>query len=460
MNLIIKNAKIVIPEKIFCADIGIEGEKIVAVKKGLKSGNADIIDASGMFVMPGVIDVHTHFQLKAYNSISNDDFENGTKAAACGGVTTIIDYAIPEKNQSLTETITKRISEAENNVCIDYSLHCQIIHWDNQIKKEIKDVIDSGITSFKIFMPATEGWQVDDAGIYNAIKEVSKYSGIVELHAENGSLINSFIEELRQQNKLGIEFFPNSRPNFVEEEAVSRAINLAKFVNGQIYIVHLSTKEALQEIELAQKKGIKVFAETCPQYLVLDNSKFLLPDGYLYATCPPIKTKKDNIALWKGLSKGIIQVIATDSCTFTKEQKNIYNGDFTRVPYGMPGVETMLSIVYSKGVLDNKISLRKFVELVSTSPAKIFGLYPKKGTIKPGSDADICIFNPDKNVVIDYKNLQTNCDWSPYQGMKLKGWAEITISRGKVVAKAGKFVGTKGHGRFVKRRPVRYDRFF
>ena len=294
----------------------------------------------------------------------------------------------------------------------------------------------------------------DDGMLFQALEETAKYGGHIGVHAESAFVLDMLIERYaKEKEKWGAYAHTLSRPCFTEEEAVIRAIKWAEVTGGQLYIVHMSTGESADAVRAAKERGVRVYAETCPQYLLLDDELFKGENGHLYATCPQIKKPHDNERLWKGLQQGDVQVVATDTCTFTKEQKAAWNGDFRKIPFGMPGVETMIPLMYTEGIGKHGLSLNQFVALVSTNPAKLFGMYPKKGALEVGSDADILIFDPEREVTIHWKDLQTNCDWSPFEGWKLKGYPDVTISRGKIVAREGKFVGEVGHGKFIVRKP-------
>lgn len=455
MDLIIKNVKVVNADRTFSADIGIQSEKIIKIQKNLKTDAAETIDAKGKYVFPGGIDVHVHLNLFFCDTYS-EDWDTGTQAAACGGLTTIIDYAIQTKGKSIAEAIEARKKDADPKVCIDYSLHGGITDWNEHTREEMNHFVSNGIPSFKMFMIyRKEGWMADDGILFQALEETKKNGGIIMVHAESAFVLDMLIERYRlQTSKLGAWGHALSRPCFIEYEAIQRAITWAEVTGGRLYIVHMSTGEGADAVKAGQQRGVKVWAETCPQYLLLTDSVFKKKDGHLYATCPQIKKKHDQERLWKGLKDGEVGILATDTCTFTKKQKDMWEGDFTKIPYGLPGMETLVPAIYTSAVGKKKISLNRFVALTSTNPAKLFGLYPKKGTIAEGSDADIVIFNPDKKLTVDYKKLSTNCDWSPYQGMKLTGYPEVTISRGEVVAKDGKFVGKVGRGKFVPRKPA------
>lgn len=452
LDLIIRNGHVVTGNRQRVCDIGIRGEKVAAVRKRLNAAGAEVIDAGGKYVLPGVVDPHVHFGLHAYDAVTEDDFRSGTEAAACGGVTTIIDYAIPEKDESPWDAVQRREKEAAGKAVIDYSFHAQITSWDEKVRKDVRKLIRWGIPSFKVFMPSTEGWMVDDAGLYELLGEVGRHNGIVEVHAENGPLINHFLSQLEAQNKLSPRFFPRSRPNVVEEEAVTRAITLNRWVGGRLYVVHLTTRQGLEAICRARKGGMDIYAETAPQYLLIDSSCFKKKRGYRFLACPPVKSVKDNEALWKGIKEGMIDCIGTDHCSFSGELKKRAQNDFRRGPYGLPGVETSLSLLFTEGCQKRGVTLQRLVELLSGNPARIFGLYPDKGCIKAGSDADLVLFDPEKTIRLDYRQLATRNDWSPYQGELLTGGPVMTIARGEIVARDGKYVGTEGRGKFLKRK--------
>lgn len=455
-DLIIKNGEVVNASDTFTADIGVSQGKIATISQNL---NADsgvrVVDAEGKYVFPGGIDVHVHLQLPFSGTVSADDFENGTKAAACGGVTTVLDFAIQTKGSSIMEAVEARRAEADSKVCVDYGLHAAITDWNEQTKKEIKNVIDYGIPTFKMFMIyKNEGWMADDGMLFNALEETSKLGGHIGVHAESVDVLDMLIERYaKEKEKWGAYGHTLSRPCYTEEEAIIRAIKWAEATGGQLYIVHMSTGEGADAVQNARQRGVRVYAETCPQYLLLDDEVFKGENGHLYATCPQIKKPHDNERLWQGLMNGDVQIVATDTCTFTTEQKAAWNGDFRKIPFGMPGVETMIPLMYTEGVGKRGFTVNQLVSLVSTNPAKLFGMYPEKGTIAVGSDADLVVFDPDKKVTISAENLQTNCDWSPFEGWKLVGYPAVTISRGEVVAEDGKFVGEVGHGKFLKRKP-------
>jgi dihydropyrimidinase len=455
MDLKITGGRIITAEGSYQADIGINKGKIEAIAQSLPGEAKTAIDANGMLIFPGAIDVHVHFQLPFCGTVSADDFENGTKAAACGGVTSIIDFAIQKKGKTLREAVRARRAEADGKVAIDYSLHAVPTDWNENTRKELRKLAADGITTFKMFMIyAKEGMISDDDALFAGLEETAIFGGMVGVHAESVRVLDMLIARYhnsRDMKRHGAYGHVLSRPNFVEAEAIQRAVAWAEATEGKLYIVHMSTSHGADIISRARRRGVNVYAETCPQYLLLDDSVFSQPNGHLYATCPQIKKKEDADRLWEGLASGDISTVATDTCTFNTKQKAMWQGDFTKIPYGLPGVETLLPLLYSFGVGKKRISESQLVRLLCTNPAKLMGFYPEKGTIAIGSDADLVIFDPEKQVTLSHKNLQTNCDWSPFEGLRLRGYPDTTICRGRIVARKGKFVGKTGYGEFVKR---------
>ena len=454
-DTIIKGGTLVTASDIYQADIGISGDTIKCIGGNLQgNSHCRVIDAGGKYVFPGGIDVHVHLQLPFCGTVSSDDFATGTKAAARGGVTTIIDFALQDAEKGLMAGIEARMEEAKNKVSVDYALHSIITKWSDSVRDEMGDVIDFGVPTFKMFMVyEKEGWQSDDAALYSALVETADNGARICVHAESEKVMSLLIDKyLKDKDKYGAYAHVLSRPNFIEEEAVQRAVKWTEASGGRLYIVHISTGGAADILRDARRKGVNVCGETCPQYLLLDDSVFKDSEkGHLFATCPQIKKKEDSERLWKALTDNELALVSTDTCTFDTRQKAMWNGDFTKIPYGMPGVEVLLPAVYTHGVLAERFNLNNFVELISSNPAKLMGLYPRKGTLAAGSDADIIIVDPKKKKTIDYRELATNCDWSPYQGMEMAGFPDITICRGKVVVEDGAFVGSEGYGKFIKR---------
>ncbi|MFH1724544.1 MAG: dihydropyrimidinase [Elusimicrobiota bacterium] len=455
-DLIVANGTVVTAQETFKADIGVKGERIAALGESLDREGARVIDAKGKTVIPGGIDVHVHLQLPFCGTVSSDDFETGTRAAACGGVTTVIDFAMQGDHDNLMAGVEARMGEAEGKVCVDYSLHSGITGFKRlkDPRRELKRLMDFGVPSHKVFMIyEKEGWQSDDGDFFQALEYAKDIGATICVHAESEKVMSMLIRRyLPSKRKHGAWAHVLSRPNFIETEAVQRALKWSEVTGGHLYVVHLSTGEGAQLFKDAHSRGVNAHTETCAQYLLLDDKVFKdKKRGHLYATCPQIKKKADSERLWKGLADGEISIVSTDTCTFTTKQKAMWKGDFTKIPFGMPGTETLLPAVYTHGCKAGRFSLNHFVSLISTNPAKLMGMYPKKGTIAPGSDADLAVIDPKARRTIDYKKLSTNCDWSPYQGRTLWGFPEYTVSRGEVIVEKGGFTGRPGRGKFVKR---------
>lgn len=458
-DIIIRGGQVVTASETTRADVAIRGEKIVAIgadlAAGSKNGNgAKIIDAKGRYVIPGGIDVHVHLALPFCGTVSSDDYDSGTRAAACGGVTTLIDFAIPYGEETLQEGLDNWRAKAEGKACIDYTFHMAITNWDRQ-HKDIKKIFDQGIPTFKQFMIyEKEGWQSDDAAIYGALETLRDLGGMLLVHAESSRVLDLLIgrhHNSAEMKKHGAYLHTITRPNFVEAEAIERVIHWTRVTGGRSFIVHMSTAEGADLIRQAQQDGVDILAETCVQYLVLDDSVFKKKDGHLYATCPQLKRPADQKRLWDGLREGGVCNVSTDTCTFTTKQKAMWKGDWTKIPMGMPGLETLLPLVYTQGVLKRRLTVNQFVDKCCTSPAKIMGLFPRKGVLSVGSDADVVVFHPKTMRKVDWRKMQTNCDWSPVQGWELAGFAEHTFSRGTQIVNDYQFCGKNGHGKFVPR---------
>ena len=453
-DLVVKGGTVYTASETYQADIGVKGERVTAIGKDLPVDGAEVVNAKGRQVLPGGIDVHVHLELPFSGTVSSDDFESGTRAAACGGVTTVVDFAPLDKEKGLVASIEARKAAADPKVCVDYALHQMLTKWDDKIRKELKKAVDLGVVSFKMFMIyEREGWMADDSMLFSALEESRDLGCVIMVHAESERVMNYLTQRyLAQKEKVGAYGHVLSRPNFIEEEAILRACKWAEATGGYLYVVHMSTGEGADAIKAAQARRVNVNVETCPQYLLLSDEVFKdKKTGHYFATCPQIKKKADNERLWRGLADGEVKVVSTDTCTFTTKQKAMWNGDFTRIPFGLPGVETLMPSVYTHGYKAGRFSLNHFVSLLSTQPARLFGLYPRKGTIAVGSDADFSIIDPKHGRTIDYKDLATNCDWSPFQGMKMHGFPETTISRGTVVVKDYACIAKKGRGKFIKR---------
>jgi len=454
MDMVIRNATLVTHKETFRGEIGIQAGKIAKIGERISEG-VITIDASGKLIFPGIIDAHTHMETPVKGYVSSDDFSTGTKAAAAGGVTTIIDFTIQAKGQSLKESIEERKRQANGRVYIDYALHCNLTDFNVSFLREIPEIIASGITSFKVFMAyRNEGIMVSNENLKLLLKETRKYGGLVQVHAENGFLLDYLVEKAIQRGNTSPLFHPKTRPNYVEEEAGVRAIVLAEEVGGNLYLVHLSTREAVEAVKWGKERGVKIFAETCPQYLLLTEEVYQWDDASYYITSPPLRSEEDKEALWQGIREGTIDVVATDHCPFTRAQKDGGKDIFFETPNGLPGVETLFPLIYSEGAVKRGLSPNKLVELLAYNPAKIFGLYPRKGAITEGSDADLVIFNPEKEMKIRANELHMNLDFSPYEGLTIKGIPELTISRGEIIYEQGNFPASQGRGKFVPTTPT------
>ena len=451
---VVKNGNVVTPAGAFVGDVGINGEKITALGTDLDASGAKVIDAKGHHVIPGVLDVHVHLALPFMGAVSADDYITGTRAGARGGVTTLIDFAIPYKGESLSAAADNWHKKAEGKALIDYTFHVCITRWDEH-KDQIKGMVDRGFSTFKEFMIyESEGWQSDDRALFGTLEKMREFGTMLLVHAESSRVLDELIARHHtpeMMKKFGARLHPMTRPNFIEAEAIQRAVTWSEATGGQLYIVHMSTGEGADIIRAAQARGVPVIAETCVQYLVLDDSVFEREDGHLFACCPQLKKPRDVDRLWKGLRHGEVSVISTDTCTFTREQKAKWGGDWTKIPMGMPGLETLLPLAYTRGVLDGRITLEEMCTKLSTNPAKIMGLYPRKGAIQVGSDADLAIIHPARCHNVVPSQLETNADWSPYAGWDLAGFARTTISRGEVIVDDYKVVGKAGRGQWLPR---------
>lgn len=453
MDLIIKNGTVVTSSDTFVGDVGIAGDKIVALGAHIEHPQAQILDARGKLVLPGCIDVHTHMQLPFMGNVTIDDFELGSQAAACGGVTCFVDFAIQAKGETLIEAIEKRRAVADGHVHVDYSLHAGITDPTDEVLASIPKVIEYGVPSFKLFMIYfKEGWMINDGALHAILLAAREHGALVGVHAENPFILDYNVDKFKKEGKLDMPWHGRARPNFVEAEAIRRAIFLTEQADSRLYIFHMSTKEGVQLVAEAKGRGVAVFAETGPHYLLLTEKCYETPDGLNYLAGPPLRKEEDNAALWRGLSTGAVQVLATDHCAFSRAQKMSGGGqDFTKVPNGLPGIETLLPLTYSEGVRKGRISLNQMVELLSANPAKLFGLHPHKGSLAPGADADVVLLDPEKTQTISPEVLHTKMDFNPFTGMKVTGWPVLTISRGRILWKDDQFQGDATWGRFVRR---------
>ena len=453
MKTLIQNGRIITAVDDYKADILIEDELVSVIGARLEMEADLVIDAARKLVIPGGIDPHTHMELPFGGTQASDDFRTGTVAAAHGGTTTIIDFAVQTKGQSMIAGLDSWHQKAEGKCAIDYGFHLITTDFeDNQIE-EMHTLMDEGVTSFKLFMAYPGVFLVDDATIFRAMSAAGERGGLICMHAENGIVINEIIKHALAKGHTAPKYHALTRPTRAEAEGVHRAIAIAEMAESPVYIVHLSCADALNQVRQARDRGIPAFAETCPQYLFLSIDDYGEDfDGAKYVMTPPLREKSNQAELWKGIKMDDLQVISTDHCPFCmKEQKELGRGDFTRIPNGAPGVEHRVPLIYNGGVVENRIGLNRFVELTSTAAAKMFGLFPKKGTIAVGSDADIVIFDPEKEQTISAQTHHMNVDYSAYEGRTIKGVVETVLSRGKVVIEQGQYKGKAGDGQFLKR---------
>ncbi len=454
MKTLIKNGHIITATDNYNADILIEDETVSMIGARLDVEADVTIDASGKLVIPGGIDPHTHMELPFGGTQSSDDFRTGTIAAAHGGTTTIIDFAVQYKGQSLIEAVDNWHKKAEGKCAIDYGFHLITTEFEDRQIEEMHTLMDEGVTSFKLFMAYPGVFLVDDATIFRAMSAAGARGGLICMHAENGIVINEIIKRALAEGKTAPKYHALTRPTVAEAEGVHRAIAIAEMAEAPVYIVHLSCADALNQVRAARDRGIPAFAETCPQYLFLSIDNYDEPgfDGAKYVMTPPLREKSNQAELWKGLKMDDLQVISTDHCPFCmKEQKELGLGDFTKIPNGAPGVENRLPLIYNGGVVENRISLNRFVELTSTAAAKMFGLFPLKGTIAVGSDADIVVFDAEKEQTLSARTHHMNVDYNAYEGKRVKGAVEAVLSRGSMVIEKGEFNGKSGNGKFLKR---------
>ncbi len=460
MSLLIRNGRVITAADDYVADIYCENGTITAIGRDLPSHRFQAertVDASGQYVMPGGIDVHTHLDMPFGGTMSSDDFETGTIAAAFGGTTSLIDFAIQYRGETMRHALDRWMAKASGKAVIDYAFHMIVTELPDAGLADMDTMVrNEGITSFKLFMAYPGVFMVDDTTIFRALKRTGENGGLICMHAENGGVIDVLVQEALRQGHKAPKYHALTRPSRAEGEATGRAIALAEMAGVPIYIVHLSSADALENVRRARDMGLPAYAETCPQYLFLSYDNYEEPGfaGAKYVMSPPLREKWHQDVLWTGLAKNDLQVISTDHCPFCMdEQKELGKDDFSRIPNGAPGIETRLTLVHDGGVRLGRISLNRFVELCSTTPARMFGLFPRKGTIAVGSDADIVIFDPQAEQVLGVKTLHMRVDYNPYEGRRVKGTPSTVISNGQVIVENGVFVGRRGAGRFVKRGP-------
>lgn len=449
---IVKNGTLVFRGDSYEADVGITDEKISAIGKDLGIDAVEgVYDASGCYVTPGFIDSHTHMSLPVANTVSSDDFFTGGKAGAWGGVTTIIDFTTPEPDQPPAEAIKERKEEAGISP-IDFSLHGTLYGLDSIGREDLKEAVDLGVSSFKFFTTYSESdRRTSDGELLEALTVIDKLGGKSMIHCENDEIVRYMREKLRLAGKSSIENHPKSRPDLSESLAVGKVTNLSGQAGGNPHLAHLTTKESVKLLKERKGEVDGLTGETCPQYLLLTESSYENEEGYLYSATPPLRKSEDREALWEGLKCGVIDSVATDHCPFRNEQKVKFKDDFLNIPQGMPGIETLAPLLFTEGVDKNRLSLERTVSLISENPAKIFGLYPEKGSLTVGTDADLVVLDPNREKKLDPNNLHMNTDFNPYSGRSTRWWPRFVFLRGEPLLEENRFSGRESGGKWIPR---------
>ena len=457
MRTLITNGHIFTSINNFVGDILIEDERIAALGAPSVFAPAQydtVIDAQDKYIFPGAIDVHTHMELPLPTTVASDDFETGTIAAACGGTTTILDFANQQRGHTLAEALQSWHRKASGKAVIDYGFHITITDLAAAPEEAMDEMIGAGVTTFKLLMAYPGTFMVDDETIYRVLRRSARLGGLVMVHAENGIAIDFIVREAVAAGHTAPLYHAMTRPALLEGEAAQRAIMLATLTEAPLYVVHVSCASSLQAVAVARMKGLPVWGETCPQYLYLDDSCYARPgfEGARFVCTPPMRSDADREALWLGLERRELQVVSTDHAPFNfKGQKEMGLHDFTKIPNGLPGVEHRVMLMYD-AVRTGKLDIRHFVDLLCTMPAKLFGLFPRKGTIAPGSDADLVIFDPERQVTISAANQHQRVDYTPYEGMPVQGVPDTVLLRGQVIVEGGQYIGGKGGGQFLARK--------
>ena len=463
MRTLITNGTIVTADGSYDADVLVDGETIAAIGADLASNGTtaeETIDATGRYVIPGGIDVHTHMELPFGGTFAKDTFETGTRAAAFGGSTSIVDFAVQSKGKSLREGLDAWHAKAQGNAVTDYGFHMIVSDVTDDSLREMDQLVAEGIPDFKLFTAYPGVFYSDDGAIYRAMQQTAKNGGLIMMHAENGMAIDVVAADTVAEGTTDPIGHGLARKPVFEGEATNRVIRLAEAAGVPVYIVHLSARDALEEVREARDRGSMAFAETCPQYLFLSLDDMGHGfEGAKFVCSPPLRSRDHWEELWRGLVKDDLQVVSTDHCPFDFEgQKELGRGDFRKIPNGLPGVEDRLDLLHDGGVVGGRISRERWVEIVSTAPAKLFGMYPRKGAIAVGSDADIVIYDPARKHTISAETHHMDVDYSCYEGREVQGMSQIVMSRGSVVVRDGEFTGRKGAGRFIKRSTADYAR--
>jgi dihydropyrimidinase len=453
MRTLIAQGTVVTARETFKADVLVDGERIAAVERSLNVSADRRIDAAGKLVLPGAIDVHTHLDLEVGDFSTADDFRSGTMAAACGGTTTVIDYATQARGWTLTRALETWKAKADGRAAVDYGFHLAVTDLSPAAEADLDRIAAEGVTSFKVYMAYPGRLMLDDRSIARLLAWTAASGSLVSVHAENGPAIAELVGRALAEGRTAPRYHAITRPVAFEHEAVSRVISLAEQAGAPVYIVHLSTADGLGEVRSARARGIRAFAETCPQYLVLSDELYDAPgaEAAKYIMSPPLRPPWHQNALWEGLASGDVQVIATDHCPFRLNVKLGHLDDFSRIPNGVPGIETRMSVIYDAGVRTQRMTANRFVDVTATSPAKIFGLHPRKGEVAIGSDADLIVFDPERTLRLSATTHHMRVDYSAYEGREVTGAPVAVLCRGRVVAENGEFTGRPGWGRFIER---------
>lgn len=453
IDLIVRGGQVVLSDQVVETDIAVAEGKVLALGAHRAFHPARrTLDVHGCLVFPGAIDPHVHVRWPFLNDTTGDRYEDATIAAARGGTTTIIDYALTRENVGPLEALRDRRAQAEGQAVVDYAFHCVITRVTPQVLAEMAGLMEAGVPTFKMYMAySRRGIMVDDASLYQVARWASQRAAMLMVHGENGLVADLLEAEFLRDGKGAACYYPLFKPDFVEAEAVQRAVFWASVTQARLYVVHLSTQKALESVQQAQRRGARIYAETCPQYLVLDDTVYQRSDGHRFICSPPIRTAADADALWKGLQEGAVATIGSDHCAFSRAQKDRDAADFSKVPNGLPGVETRFPLLFSAGVSQGRLTPVQLARVTSTNVARVHGLFPRKGIIAPGSDADMVIVDPSARQTLSAQSLHMVSDWSPYEGLELRGYPAFTIARGQVIVEGGEFRGEVGTGRFVPR---------
>ncbi|TBR18112.1 MAG: dihydropyrimidinase [Chitinophagaceae bacterium] len=456
MSVLIKNGRIITATDDYVADIFIDDETVKFIGKNLLVNADKEIDATDKFVFPGGIDPHVHLDMPFMGTFSSDNYETGTRAALFGGTTMVIDFILQKQGNSLRAALEEWQGRSNSNCVGDYSFHMAVTDFNENTKKEIQEMIEKeGITSFKTFMAYKGALMIDDRQMMGLMQEVKKHGGLINVHATNGDMIDFLITKHKSEGQFSPLYHYLSQPEVTEAEASGRFADMANYTGCPGYIVHMTCEGALNAVRNATKRNQKIFAETCIQYLLLDASLYEKDfEGAKWVMSPPLREKKDQTNLWAGINQGLIQVVATDHCPFKWEQKLMGKDDFSKIPNGHPAIENRMELLFSEGVVKNKITLNKYVEVACTNPAKIFGMFPQKGTIAVGSDADIVIFDPKEKHTLSAKTHHMNVDYSGYEGWEVTGKVKTVLLRGQVAIENNQCHIEKGFGKFIKRKKV------